>query len=275
MDSISSLIPGSKLNNNKLTTIFGCSTQGGMRRSHRTNTLVLICNHVLSVYDDRWIDGVLHYTGMGLNGDQSLEYMQNKTLSESGSNGIDVHLFEVHSTRTYTYVGQVFLSSSPYQENQIDESGNQRKVWIFPIAGNSRQAPIIPVKQSHSLYENKLRSTKKLSDRELKDKAEKSGRKKVGSRNTTSEQFQRSPYVAEHTKRRANGICDLCNNPAPFKNREGEPYLETHHIQWLAKGGADIIENTVALCPNCHKKMHILDLKYDIQKLLNRKWPHS
>ena len=35
--------------------------------------------------------------------------------------------------------------------------------------------------------------------------------------------------------------------------------METHHIEWLSKGGSDTIDNTVALCPNCHKKMHILN----------------
>ncbi|MFV5483444.1 HNH endonuclease [Acinetobacter towneri] len=48
------------------------------------------------------------------------------------------------------------------------------------------------------------------------------------------------------------------------------PYLETHHIVWLARGGEDTISNTVALCPNCHKRMHLLDLEEDKVKLLSR-----
>ena len=32
-------------------------------------------------------------------------------------------------------------------------------------------------------------------------------------------QRKRDPYVAEWTKRRANGICQLCLNQAPFKDR--------------------------------------------------------
>ncbi|WP_244850561.1 HNH endonuclease [Brevibacillus halotolerans] len=43
--------------------------------------------------------------------------------------------------------------------------------------------------------------------------------------------------------------------------------METHHIQWLSRYGADSIENTVALCPNCHRKMHILDLEEDVRFL--------
>jgi 5-methylcytosine-specific restriction protein A len=38
-------------------------------------------------------------------------------------------------------------------------------------------------------------------------------------------------------------------------------------VTWLSAGGADTIENTVALCPNCHRKMHVLDAKGDRKKL--------
>lgn len=50
---------------------------------------------------------------------------------------------------------------------------------------------------------------------------------------------------------------------APFQNKDGEPYLETHHIICLSHGGPDTIDNTVALCPNCHRKMHVLNLEED------------
>ena len=46
---------GSILNNKQLCQLFGCSTQGGMRRSLKTNTLVIVSNHVESIYDDKKI----------------------------------------------------------------------------------------------------------------------------------------------------------------------------------------------------------------------------
>lgn len=76
--------------------------------------------------------------------------------------------------------------------------------------------------------------------------------------------FNRNLYVAVYAKKRANGLCQLCNLRAPFTDSNGEPYLETHHITWLSKGGEDTIGNTVALCPNCHRKMHILNLQEDV-----------
>ena len=67
-------------------------------------------------------------------------------------------------------------------------------------------------------------------------------------------------------------MCDLCGQPAPFLSK-GKPYLECHHVTFLADGGPDAIYNTVALCPNCHRKMHIVksasDLKHLKKKIKN------
>lgn len=87
---------------------------------------------------------------------------------------------------------------------------------------------------------------------------------------TQSQQYERSPYIAEYAKRIAKGICQLCLRPAPFARKDGTPYLETHHIKWLSEGGEDSIENTIALCPNCHKKMHIVNDTLDVDRLLKR-----
>ena len=80
-------------------------------------------------------------------------------------------------------------------------------------------------------------------------------------------QYKRDPYIAEYAKRRAKGICQLCGQPAPFLDKKGQPYLESHHIIYLSKGGADSVENTVALCPNCHKKVHLLERQEDVDIL--------
>lgn len=82
--------------------------------------------------------------------------------------------------------------------------------------------------------------------------------------------YERDPFVTLYAKKRANGVCQLCNEEAPFKNREGEPYLEVHHIKWLSRGGDDSIKNTTALCPNCHRRMHALNLQQDIDYLMNK-----
>lgn len=253
---------GAKFSNQQLCDTFLCSPQGGMRRSLQTNALVLISNHVDSIYHDRWIDNVLHYTGMGQKGDQRLDAAQNKTLNESRSNGVAVHLFEVHVDGVYTYVGQVRLAGDPYQETQPDMDRQQRNVWVFPLAVLNGHVPSVADAVLAKQEARAARQVRRLSDDEVKQRAERA-RAQPGQRPTSTTRYERDPHVAEYAKRRAKGVCELCKSPAPFNNGDGEPYLETHHIEWLASGGADTVANTVALCPNCHRKMHVLDLTSD------------
>jgi len=73
----------------------------------------------------------------------------------------------------------------------------------------------------------------------------------------TSYYFVRNPDVVVETLFQANGICQACKIAAPFARRsDGTPYLEVHHSTPLAKGGLDEVENAIALCPNCHRKVH-------------------
>ncbi len=127
------LHPGDVIDNRQLCAIFKCSPQGGMRRSHRTNTLVIISDYVKSIYGNRWLGDICYYVGMGLRGDQNLGFMQNKTLYESNKNGVKVHLFEVFVAGEYTYKGEVRLVGEPFEEIQPDADGKQRLVWVFPL----------------------------------------------------------------------------------------------------------------------------------------------
>ena len=124
---------GQIITNKNLCEIFHCANSGGMRRSMKLNTLVLIADYTKGLYHDKWIGGVLHYTGMGRFNDQDLNSLQNKTLSEMKENHIDVHLFEVINSNEYIYCGRVKLVGEPYTESQPDANGNNRNVWMFPI----------------------------------------------------------------------------------------------------------------------------------------------
>lgn len=124
--------------NADLMEIFAISGQGGMRRSHRTNSLVLISNHHRSKernpYEDKWINGVFHYTGMGMIGDQNINDRQNRTLAESNENEVSVYLFESFRTNEYTYIGKVYLAGTPYYVEEVDSNSNLRKVIKFPVS---------------------------------------------------------------------------------------------------------------------------------------------
>lgn len=77
-------------------------------------------------------------------------------------------------------------------------------------------------------------------------------------RNTakTTTAYHRDPEVKAWVLQEAKGFCELCGAQAPFLTGKGNPYLEVHHVKGLADGGPDTTENTVALCPNCHRKVH-------------------
>jgi len=266
--SIEDLRVGYNYSNDNLCDMFLCSPQGGMRRSQKTNTLVLVANHVKSIFDDRWDGNTMYYTGMGLKGQQSLDFMQNKTLSQSNDNGVSVHFFEVFTEKVYTYQGLVELSDKPFQELQDDEDGNSRNVWVFPLKRKDGSTPVVPKIEIDKTLERKIRKASTLSLEELKKRAGRSPIK-PGSRVTTTTTYQRDPNVVNYTLKRADGICELCDQPAPFTKKNGDPYLEVHHVKQLADGGEDTINNAVALCPNCHRKMHSLGLKSDLAKLTN------
>ncbi|HET9216649.1 MAG TPA: HNH endonuclease signature motif containing protein [Terriglobia bacterium] len=266
----SDLHRGDQISNADLCAVFRCGTSGGMRRSHATQSLVIVSDPTKGMYIDEWRDGVLHYTGMGLRGDQTLEGNQNLTLAESKTNGVSIHLFEVYEEGVYSYEGKVELAAKPYRAKQPDADGKIRNVWMFPVrrvgGGNLLPVPQEAIKRN---ADRQRKDAERLSNADLTARARLRS-KPASSREARTVVHIRDEYVAEYARRRANGKCELCRQPAPFINRRDEPYLECHHVIWLARGGHDSIQNTVALCPNCHRKMHVLDRAEDRKKLQAR-----
>lgn len=251
---------GDKITNNELHTIYQCGNMGGMRRSKRTGTLVIISDETKGLYQDIWKNGILHYTGMGKVGDQVLVGNQNGTLYNSNTNGVEVHLFEVEEKKQYTYRGVVVLADEPYQSQHPDVDGNMRSVWVFPLKTSDETLADFNREPSETLIQ-------KFSDEEL---ARRAAVKPVGkkTRSVNETVYYRDPYLKEMVKRIAAGKCQLCGKAAPFIDKNNEPYLEEHHVIRLADGGQDTMENVVAICPNCHRKMHVLDNIQDKEALL-------
>lgn len=246
---------GQEIKNEELVKIFKCGNMGGMRRSRATGTLVIISDDTKGLYNDVWKNGILYYVGMGKVGDQVLTGNQNGTLYYSNTNGVEVHLFEVLQKAIYTYRGIVTLSNTPYTENQIDEEGKLRSVWVFPMK--------LHEKVEEQIQNPSEKEVIKLSNSELirRSKINGSHKKKQKAETTI---YYRDPYIKEIVKRIAEGKCQFCGKDAPFIDKNNEPYLEEHHVKWLADGGTDTIDNVVAICPNCHTKMHVLNEKKDI-----------
>jgi len=133
MDFMPSFKVNSVVSSKDFIREFQCSNMGGMRRSKRSNTLVIISDETKGLYKDLWHGNILNYTGMGKVGDQSINYRQNKVLANSNINNVKLHLFEVKEPRKYIYRGPVILCQQPYIDHQLDENGDSRRVWIFPL----------------------------------------------------------------------------------------------------------------------------------------------
>ena len=148
----------------------------------------------------------------------------------------------------------------------MDEDNNERKVWMFPLIILDSEE-MIDSDVYNVYYQDKIKKIRKLSKDNLEQIVREKNNVKTSYRTIKTTTYIRDPYIAEYAKLRADGFCQLCGEKAPFYTKNNKPYLEAHHLKWLSKGGIDTIDNVVALCPNCHRKMHELNDKDDIKKL--------
>lgn len=268
---------GETVNADRIYKEFNCQRYKGIMSSVSKNALVLVSDRIKSIYHDRWDgDDILYYTGTGRIGNQVLDSANgnnNNKIATSRTSGISMYLFEKFVDKEYVYRGQVKLVKDYYTEKQLDDNGDIRDVYIFPLQ----------LIDNLGINENVLAENNKILAKKAQKRTEEellkivNGKKgKIASvRKTNTTVFERDEDVAEFVKRRAKGLCELCGNPAPFTSKHGAPFLEAHHVNWLSQGGSDSIENAVALCPNCHRKMHILNEKKDTVALLNRLQAYS
>jgi 5-methylcytosine-specific restriction protein A len=80
---------------------------------------------------------------------------------------------------------------------------------------------------------------------------------KSGSRSSSKRRvYKRSAALRSYVLARSGGICEGCSGPAPFATASGSPYLEPHHVRRISDGGPDHPAWVIALCPNCHARVH-------------------
>jgi 5-methylcytosine-specific restriction protein A len=262
---------GDTIDNNALRSVFRCSLLGTMRQSLATNSLVLIADHAKPGCEDKWIGKVFHFTGMGTVGERGIGSRQNVTLAKSRENGIRLFLFEVFYEGTYVYIGEVELMDRPYRSRQVDSEKNMRDVPVFPLQLVShKNPPLITPEPPGAGREPAPETVRTASPGTAGSPAAKTA---GGSMSSAGAAPAGRDAVGEEALRHANGLCQLCGLPAPFTGHDGQPYLELHHIVPLDEGGLHAAGNLAALCPNCHRKMHVLNLQADVTRLGNRVLP--
>lgn len=266
--------------NQDIMDYFDVANSGGIRYSKKNNVLVIISFHRddnSSPYQDDWKERTLYYTGQGQNGDQELT-RNNKRLNESKDNHTKIYLFESFEKTKYIYCGEALLTGKVIEATETDSKNNDRLVYKFPITLQNEQYVIYDdiIRRNMNKKEKNIR---KLSDKELQRFAVKKSQfnhdfyketpeKTSNSRVVLSRSYYRDPYISEYVKKLSRGFCGLCGQCAPFKDKNGEPFLHSHHIDYLSEGGEDTLSNCIAVCPNCHAKIHTLNDPKDKKKLL-------
>jgi 5-methylcytosine-specific restriction endonuclease McrA len=180
------------------------------------------------------------------------------------------------------YIQLILLSED---QNQLENVFNEAKekglelgeIWKEHWKNNNRVLEgLVSIRERYFNVRGKklleqyflfLDSLKDYSISYLRTRAIETEKKNPKIRQISSGILLRNIYVKQYSKIVSKGICQLCEIEAPFLDYNGEPFLEVHHIEWLSKGGKDSIYNVVALCPNCHRKMHILGDENDVLKL--------
>jgi hypothetical protein len=94
----------------------------------------------------------------------------------------------------------------------------------------------------------------------------------VSKREVTTYQHNRESKYADQIKKLYRYRCQICGTVV--ESEDGDRYAEAHHVKPLAAGGFDLVDNMVCVCPNCHVKLHLGFIDYDLNSL-NMHTSHS
>lgn len=253
--------------NQDIMAFFKVANSGGIRISTKKNCILLFMNQFKKSnipYEDNWgSDNIIHYSGQGKEGDQLLT-RNNKALANVNDSNKKIYVFESYKPREHTFLGEANLVSQPYQVELDDGKGNMRKVYKFPIRLLDESLQTKVLKLSDFEKKDPKKNAERISDLNKKRKINKS------SIQETVITYDRNPTIANYVKEIAEGRCQLCEKEAPFNDNDGRPFLHAHHIEYLSNGGLDTIDNCIAVCPNCHARIHVLERKKDKEKLLDK-----
>jgi 5-methylcytosine-specific restriction protein A len=213
-------------------------------------------------------EGVFNYTGEGQEGDMKMT-KGNLAIRDHQKNRKSIYLFEKVET------GYNFVGLCNYIDDRIeklnDRNGELRDAIVFRLDVKNIEeitSSINSVEAPKAVYITKPSKGKSLQ--QLREIALSSTPTHASTQEKIQSIQNRSTAIKLYAQKRANGICEGCNEIAPFETKSG-PYLEVHHLTRLADGGADLPQNVIALCPTCHRKAHYsLDCLEFNNQLINK-----
>ena len=72
--------------------------------------------------------------------------------------------------------------------------------------------------------------------------------------------FDRDERLSKYIKELYNWKCQFPNCELSFLKRDGQPYIEVHHLFALSKDGHDSIENILVVCAHHHRMLEYADV---------------
>lgn len=203
-------------------------------------------------YDDGWTeDGIYRYTGEGQLGHMTFT-TGNASIRDHRKNGKDLLLFtDLGKGKGVRYEG-VFECASWEVGTGLDMENKQRDLLTFHL---------IPVSSGADFVGTPTLGGKKASKtlESLRQAAyTAAGNEKAVTKASDAKRtwYERSNKVKDYVLARSGGVCEACDEPAPFEKKGGGPYLEPHHTNRLADEGPDHPAWVGAICPTCHKRIH-------------------
>lgn len=232
---------------------FGGSRQSGISSSAQAPVVFLFTGNSGEQYgyqDKQDEYGVFTYTGEGQIGDMTLSG-GNLAIANHAANGKALHLFKsLGKGKGQQYLGEFACVDYSWTRGP-DREGNDRKVIVFQLVPvglideTTQPDEAEPLPKPSSLTE-----ARNLAIQAAGTSTE------VEPGSSVRRLYRRSEQVRQYVLMRANGICESCREPAPFKRKDGSPYLEPHHINRLSDGGLDHPLYVGAICPACHREIH-------------------
>lgn len=241
----------------EITGRFGGSSRSGIAPSARVPAVFLFTggNATKFGYEDTIEpDGVLNYCGEGQVGDMRM-IAGNAAIANHAAHGNALHVFRNNGkSKPCTYLGEFFYGSH-YTKRAPDRDGADREIIVF------RLVPVGTAQVEQTQEDSALETSSNLSLEELRARALAAVGEHPPSNNprsTTRTAYRRSLDVKLYVLARAAGICELCDQAAPFISKAtGEPYLEPHHVNRLSDDGLDHPTYMGAICPTCHTRIHL------------------
>ena len=203
-------------------------------------------------HDGDQSDGTYWYTGHGQVGDMRF-VGGNLAIRDHAKNGKELHLFEYVGRKFVQYRGKAQCIGF-HHELGVDRNKNPRQTIVFELVVDPE-----PVGVAEILPETitpKFPQLRKASLEQLRHDAYDTSYLDRPPAERKVMAYYRSEVVKAYVLRRAAGVCEGCLQDAPFTSVRGNPYLEPHHLRRRADGGPDHPAAVIALCPNCHARVH-------------------